>query len=515
MSLPDYFGKVALSAAHVLQHFDPATFSALLEGRVVGLHFDDAAASRLEGRHLLDLLVRLLARLYPNLVISGPPYVEELASLARRINPGITLLPAGVPEDVIVVVGEQAAQGSARVIYAGSDGWVAYLSNRQPVMIGRTGNPFGAGVAACLAAANVFRIIFAASLQGEPDDEVEFSVLSLSGDGKGRGSEVGKVNLGEAHLAGVGAVGQACVWALAGVPELTGTLWLVDDERLDLGNLQRYVLSEQGQLDATKVELASAHLRPSDLTVLPHQASWAAHAHERGWQLEWVAVALDSAEDRIALQATLPHKLVNAWTQTGDLGVSRHNFLEGPCLACLYHPRASEKSRSMLVAESIGLADRESEVRALLALGTPLSEAFVRDIAAATGVPPEQLLPFIDQPLQTFYSQAVCGGMILQAGGQHGFPRAAEVPLAFQSAMAGVLLAAELLVQAGDLRPEPIPTVTLMDLTRPLGKELSQPRAKIEGCICQDQDYVARYQDKYMSAGAASLVEDVNQEKQG
>ena len=50
-------------------------------------------------------------------------------------------------------------------------------------------------------------------------------------------------------------------------------------------------------------------------------------------------VALDSPEARIAVQASLPGPLYNAWTHPADVGWSRHErFGEDPCLACLYWP---------------------------------------------------------------------------------------------------------------------------------------------------------------------------------
>ncbi|MFX7902704.1 hypothetical protein ABTK34_19770, partial [Acinetobacter baumannii] len=80
---------------------------------------------------------------------------------------------------------------------------------------------------------------------------------------------------------------------------------------------------------------------------------WADYVHGRSkWTFERVAVALDTAEDRIALQASLPKWIVNAWTQDVDLGVSRHNFADGgACLACLYLPTVAVKNEHERVSE--------------------------------------------------------------------------------------------------------------------------------------------------------------------
>lgn len=502
MSLPDYFGKAVLSASHVLRNFDPTAFEQLLEAKLVTISFDNTAEASPEGRALLDLLTRLLSRLYPNLAFQGPdgPLITQLTSLALRINPKINVSSSALEADVTVSVGSTKVNSTNPVVYAGSDGWVASLSSSRPMSLGLSHNPFGAGAAAAFAAANVFRLIFQDSLpSGQVDEELTFSVLSCAPDDQGTGQDLAGIDLGETHLAGVGAIGQAAVWALARVPDLQGALFLVDPDTVDLTNLQRYVLTERADVGRGKGELAHSFLQQPELRIRVSPLPWSAHACAMNWRLERVGVALDTAEDRIALQASLPRWVANAWTQTGDLGISRHDFLHGACLACLYWPQPTEKSRSLLIAEAVGIPEAEREVRHLLATGAPLNMEITDRIAHATGVSPELLKPFIGQPLDVLYTGAVCGGLILRAGGRHGLPRVAEVPLAFQSALAGILLAAELIVHAGGLRAQATTTVTSIDLTRPLAQRLTLPRSKDENqdCICQDHDFVSRYLQKY------------------
>lgn len=74
--------------------------------------------------------------------------------------------------------------------------------------------------------------------------------------------------------------------------------------------------------------------------------------------------------------------------------------------------------------------------------------------------------------------------------------------MAFQSALAGILLAAEIVISAGGLRSEPIPVSTRLDLLRPLPSEISVPVAKDGSgrCICTDDDYIEIYNRKYITA---------------
>jgi len=86
-----------------------------------------------------------------------------------------------------------------------------------------------------------------------------------------------------------------------------------------------------------------------------------------------------------------------------------------------------------------------------------------------------------------------------------GLPRQElHVPLAHQSALAGILLAAALLGRAVGKTIDTTMT-TRIDVTRPLGDFLTQPTLKAHTglCICEDQDYVRAYQAKFGMAGHA------------
>ena len=46
-------------------------------------------------------------------------------------------------------------------------------------------------------------------------------------------------DLGTTHLVGIGAVGSAAIYALSTLPQLAGTLHLIDNDKVDDSNLQR------------------------------------------------------------------------------------------------------------------------------------------------------------------------------------------------------------------------------------------------------------------------------------
>jgi hypothetical protein len=511
MALANFFDKAALAASHILQGYDTDAFRDRLLSSVIDVAFDNAAVESIEGRRTLELSVNLLARLYPRIAIlpltrNVEAFYQELGDIAKAINPDVDVARTAATITACVAVGGTPSTGievASPVIYIGSDGWIAKLSIEVPVGSGASEIPFGAGAAACFGAANVFRVVFGDQLPGGSlDRNFTLSLLDYEVNvSMPSNPSLEAVDLGETHLVGLGAIGNGTIWALGRTPHLKGVLQLVDHECIDLTNLQRYVLATQAHaaVQTKKVLLAADVLKGSGLTVEPNPSNWAQYLGKRkDWHFERVGIAVDSAEDRRAAQACLPKWLVNAWTQPGDLGISRHGFTgDQACLTCLYFPEGGQKNEDELVAHAIGLPDKILQVREMLYSGSPMDRPSLEAIAAALGVSVEPLLRFEGQPLRRFYSEAICGGVVLQLGG-HPKIGAAEVPMAFQSALAGIMLAAEIVAHAARLKLTPPPVTTKIDLLRPLGTYLSLPYRKHPSgrCICQDSDYQAAYKAK-------------------
>src|SRR5207245_1726610 len=115
-----------------------------------------------------------------------------------------------------------------------------------------------------------------------------------------------------------------------------------------------------------KAELAKSWLDglAPDLKVEPCVAPWSAHIAARPeHKVQTVLSAVDSAKARIEIQASLPRYIVNGWTQRGEAGVSRHDFLSGlACLACLYLPTGTAPSEDLIIARALRLGEDEPTV---------------------------------------------------------------------------------------------------------------------------------------------------------
>jgi molybdopterin/thiamine biosynthesis adenylyltransferase len=508
MGFAPFFDRARQGAAQVLRDFDDAEFQNTLNKAVLSIVFDASAASR-EGQATLDLLARLAARLYPRVQVvsleGASSLSSELKTVMRAINPAIEFSePNSDDLNVAVIVGKTTFPADVP-LYIGSDRWIAKISAKKPVGSRKSENPFGAGAAACIGMANVFRAVFADRLERSTlDENATFSLLNFeTGKKAANGDLPAKASIGLVQLVGVGAIGNAFVWALSRLRGVEGELHLIDHEAIELANLQRYVLARLDDENAVKVELAVKEFAGSKIKAMPFPLKWADYVAQIGHHsFEQVAVALDSAPDRVQVQGSLPRRIINSWTQEGALGISRHGFDDdAACLACLYLPTGTTRNEDEIVAGELKLVGEQNvrRVREMLFHGQPVGEGFVQEIATLTGVSMDALLPFANLPLRAFRQRAICGNALMRA--QDGGGADVEVPMAFQSAMAGVMLAAETVASGAGLRSIEPATRSVMNLMRRLPARITTPVLKgtsgAAKCICEDPDYRDAYRAKY------------------
>jgi hypothetical protein len=518
MAVAEYFQRNAMAVNQLLSGIEYEGLMKILSRHRIGLVVDRTAASH-EGRATADLVVRLLARFYPKIAIvaadsAAKMQVRELAKLAKAINPKISLVDTTSSVTHCLAIGNSIVElkrRDASTIYVGSANWLARVSHKGPVGTGGTKNPFGAGAAACLAVAKVFRMVFAGHLSDTETEreEIALSLLTLNTKKKLRGRGYHGPNLGKVLLVGAGAIGNGALWALASA-QVSGELIVVDPQIIELTNLQRYVMAVRKDVGSGKAVSATQWLScVRNLRVQAHCKSWDDYARYSDWLFPRVLVAVDTADARIGVQASLPKWIVNSWTRDSSIGISRHPTLDnngGSCLACLYLPEGEMASEDEIVASALGFSTTRPKnenqelrhIRERLDRNIPCDRKFLEQVSNRKGVAIEALLPFENRSLRDLYSEGICGGQVIELLASAGETRA-EVPMAFQSALAGVILAAELVVDALGARASPQPETTRIDLLEQLKSELSTPSGKDrrERCLCQDADFQDRYREKY------------------
>lgn len=490
MAIANFYKRAAVAASQVVSGFNEASFRKTLEGCRVGVALGTEASNSSEGRAIADLSVRLMARLYPaiELRVADPNHRAELEYLATSINPDIDLTATA---DTGLVIGSGASEFNDS-LYVGSSGWLASFDAQGEIPVGDSENPFGPGGAACLGVANLFRRVFVPTTG--LDAEATLDLRTGNRVESTTESDAPWVLTTDCTVAGVGAIGNGAIWALA--RSVKGArVRLVDPETVELSNLQRYVLCDQGHVDRAKTSVASSFLTDHG-EEFPMR--WAEYTEKTGFDDRLVLVALDSARDRRQVQASLPEWILNAWTQPGDLGVSVHSrFAEGgACVSCLYLPQNQVANEDELVAQALGVPHRQQQIRELLAEGGLVPDDILAEVASALQIDPPTVEQFRGCTVRQLYSEGLCGGALVPLE-RLGAPVAEmHVPLAHQSTLAGLLLAAAA-VTTQDERPR-MTEVIRMDLLKPLGVALRQPmESQSAGCYCNDEVFVSVYKKKW------------------
>lgn len=511
MALANFFDKINLGAAQILKDHDRSAFENKLLSNCIVIYFNTNSLQNYECRIALDLLTRLLSRLYPKVKFKSTEtteesidYIGQLKAIAIEINPKIEV---GDEQEETFFIGVGIVPDSSGYFpthYIGSSNWNTFHSTTTPQNFGSSQNPFGAAVAACLACANLFRRIFADEL-GNPllDEDLSFSTFDQMINPSDCGPKLPAEIPLNFTLIGAGAIGNATLYSFLRLSNTKGRISLIDKEEFSLSNLQRYVLMMQGHEGQSKVGVIREIFKnqKSELTIDCYPSKWQeVMGSLQPDQLKLFATAIDTKYERQLLQSVLPKKIINAWTSPDCIGISRHfDFLNEICLSCLYFPSMKEKSESQKIAIALNMEQHEPFIRHYLAKNMPIDEQFIATVNQMGGIEVEKLRLFANQPVRVLYSEGICGGAIVSLNNKDQVAQDMEVPLAHESAFAGILLAAEIVIDSLKLRTRQIEPLTKINLMRPLHAYLRENEEKnFSGrCICQDGIFKNRYKEKW------------------
>jgi hypothetical protein len=517
MTLPPFLTRIQNAAGPLVGGLSESELGNRLRDYALLLEIDAEAASDPGHRAAFLLAANLGARFYPRLSFDAPDELTEAAAdLARTINSGCEF---GPPSRLVNTLSWRGGEPTAARVTLSAEGWNLSIDGSDPAPA--RANPLAAMAAAALGIGELFRALFADLLPHGRSEPSPYAINLLTlADASPAPAVPDSVELGTVHLAGCGAIGQAFVAALREL-RVTGTLVAVDHDLLDEGNLQRYVLSASADVNTAKPGLIARALGGHGLTVETVDGRWG-EDERTGPGQQTVISALDSKQGRIELQAGLPREIFNAWTQPEDTGVSRHQaFGSDPCLACLGWPKHARPNESQMIADALG----EHELRVILYLGSgipagqPLAPAqllptgrlalpggaaawsqrsLLTDLIERYQLPPGQFEQLGALPVRALYRDAVCAGMLIEhAGDRRGAD--VSVPLAHQSALAGILLATWLVVdRVPALRAfRASATQARYDVLRGGEQVWPRNRNREERCLCSDSDFRDAYRQQW------------------
>ena len=474
---------------------------------IITVELRQEAASRRGNTAAFILALNLLSRTFERVYavfpvgIEAPRHpwgLETINAVIDDLNDTVDgTIGIGAPKhsDVVLSIGERPSIPANREVVVHGSPWCAALDCDLP----ETGEGvLGYLYAACMGAAQVLlHVLNSMNAPYQPMAPFTFSLLNLLPSGVDR--DVPKsISIPETHLVGVGAVGSAAIYALAHLEDVRGTLHLIDNEKVDVPNLNRYVLMRRRDCDYWKVDVATEALRGTAIQTEPYQKSFSCYMEERQANINLLLSPVDSKEGRRELAKILPRRVINAATGGTTVTVSTHGFNDGKaCLHCLYPVTLNRASREEIMAKDMGLP--LEKIIELVRTNAPVDAELAAQIEKNRGVKPGTWTNDIGSPISSFYVRAVCGEAPLRMGNTNVI-----APLSFISASAGILLAAELIKASHpELSGWALDNYFRVDTLRPPNPAFRQLRLQGSSrkCICNDRDYTEVYAQKYCSDG--------------
>lgn len=534
----------------VLPRIQPGTIKKLREETHIHVHVDlpPEASPRYRERFLqAQLALNLLPRMFKKVTSSGvnrgklfpqsPSHQAKIADLSADASPTV----------VIALTDAPITYGAASIIYADNRGWTAYRSRTGPCP-DATGspNPIGALYAAALAVSEAFNTVLQPQdpriqliTESHRHDLITYRENAAPNfeprlDGR-------EVWLDDVVIAGLGAVGQALVYALATIPELRGEIRLIDHEATDETNMARYVLSFLENNQHLKTDIASEHLlRDAHVLLRVHInvgqrfrmghvteivpvniPMWSRTKSERNYNppADYVAVqeirssapsktvvsCVDTAATRRDIQMGLHQLVLDGWTKTDEHGIVYGlgaHAIDGDwhCLACSHHKaEARDLTEAEFAARITGWPT--NKVGHYFRTGEPVRGAELEAIADRLGLDDERKLQLRDRPLRdVIHLHCGLAGMAIQG-------RFETSPVFHIPALVGIHLATELIARALGAKTQLENYATFKAAIPPNDAGLFVEK-KAEGCLCQDADVKRVYSETWPKAPGATSPED-------
>lgn len=318
-------------------------------------------APQLRGNRTYELAFayasNLLARMFP---FTYSDYFSD-APLFRLLKRPLASTPSNVFA-LELVFGAHHQTNASKYQYASCSNWhVAAGGAPSRTNPGEPWNPILALVTACYSVARVTSVVFGDSVSASESLE-PFSILDFkSGDVQfdwGR-----PVGAGGVHVAGIGAVGTAFLFALAAHDQMRGTFHLIDEDAVEPRNLDNYSLFSQEDLGKNKTVQAKLlldglHL-PAQFASVPQTLQDYVNEQallEPGFRIEKLISAPDRRETRRQFQGLLPRQVWDGSTGPDDLVLHHNDFNPvRACLACIYNVVPDEDAHLNHVADVLNL----------------------------------------------------------------------------------------------------------------------------------------------------------------
>jgi molybdopterin/thiamine biosynthesis adenylyltransferase len=494
---------------------DAERLQGYLSSQHVAIRLDPPDPDGFTGQAILFTLLNLLVRLdayCPRITVILPgvdrhPLLRLLATgnLQDGLHDFVTPFPAAgriawhtdappesVRADINVFI---TPRRIADVLSVWADGWVVYLNEDAPDQPGDA-NIVGACSAAALAAAEVFKRLieelpFKPGFAVQQIDRLHLSMFDYMLTPDWNPPLPTAVDLDGVAIVGLGGIGSALVAAATSLPEIRGTLCLIDDDVLDATTLNRHLVARPGD-SGPKVEVCRRALGFYS-GVQARQELYAAFVEATGNRHELVVVTVDDDRVRRSIQATHPRLILNAGaSDLASFQVTRHDYLHGACLSCIARDDLREHPAEQALARFLGLD--LSTILAYQRSGIPIPRPVLRQ---AGRLSEDGIVRYGDHTVSDIQQHRCAELAVGDPGGENA------MSISFLSALPGFLLLGELVKERGYPNIERPPLneesnhLFLGMLGRPHPRLLRGYRKKRDGCDCTRAPYMRAYQRKW------------------
>lgn len=459
--------------------------------RVVRVKLDERVRGNRTYRLAYLYALNLLTRMFPYTQFE-PLEDEPLLILPWGSN---SPFPTDKTPQVTLVLGNSTlGESKQQIVTANCHNWSVYIGVPIEADPNESWNPVLALITACYAAARCTHAVLGDAVEG-PEEWKSFSILDFE-NGNVEFDWSTRLELGEAHLAGIGAIGSSFLYSLAAHSCAEGKLVLVDHDRVEMPNLGRYTFFDASDEGAYKTIAAKGRL---DKLGLPlhvgtveerfEQYFNETYAASRDFRVEKLISAPDKRSTRRLFQRTLPRRMWDASTGPSQVILHSNSFEVGlACTECIYPETPEEHAYERHVAKSLNV-----DV-ARVQSGDTISEADAEKILERYPGHARELL--IGKAFYSEFRNLCSAGELRVASG------IVHAPFSFVSGLAGVLLYLELVKSSwpevfGRFQKHNYFQLNPFRLPNPEFRELRPSRKE---CMCQ-QDRVRSVYRRVWSGG--------------
>lgn len=384
---------------------------------------DEEAANRLSKRVLVS---------FDRGNISSKGLVDELLPVLRKTLRVDLTTDKAKEYAVELIIGDAPTLSDAPKIFAVLRGDRLIVRQRRPKYPGqRPTYPLFTLIAACYLAGAVIGRAIGEGISNLPPEAFDVPFGSFA---KLNYNLLDYVDVGEAYLAGAGAIGNGFLWA-ARYTSLRGRLHVADSDKVSAGNLQRQIWFKRTDVGKYKAEAlcdrARGYIPECELKAAVCLLQDHPDATDGAW-LERLIVGVDSRRSRRHLQNLFPGEVFDASTTGSEEIIIHHNKqpMDTACMGCIYYHNQQEISFDEAVAKQLGISVAEVQRQHI----TP--EIAQRICSVHPSLSAEGI---VGEAFDSLYKQLCSGQKLRSSAGKQVI-----APLAFVSVLAGAFLVLEL-----------------------------------------------------------------------